>query len=55
MLELEATGPASREHTWGWAGRAPYGDLYRCARPGCKADPEDDPDSPCTGYDPDDD
>jgi hypothetical protein len=45
-----------RAHDWARIGSAPYGDLYRCTHPGCKADPEViDPDDPCTGYDPADD
>jgi len=52
MPDLE-TGPAPREHVWGWAGRTPYGDLWRCTRPDCTVDPEDDPHIPCTA-DPED-
>lgn len=44
------------EHEWAWAGRAPHGDLHRCTRPGCRANPETaEPGGPCTGYDPEDD
>jgi hypothetical protein len=46
----------ARAHDWAQVATAPYGPIWRCTHPGCKADPEViDPDDPCTGYDPADD